>query len=220
MEITKEHIKILIAEDQGLIRHALASLLRRVDGFEVIGLAGNGVEVLKQLETARPDIILMDIKMPQMNGIEATKKINEKMPWIKIIGLSMYDHPTFIKEMLRNGAKGFLSKDCAFDELRDAIQKVFTGETYLCKNAKKVVIDEFSKNSADPQLAGLQSLTPREIEIIQLLAEGNITREIANKLFISEKTVDRHKTNILNKLNLKNTAQLVKVAVDQGIILS
>ena len=220
METTKEHIKIIIAEDQGLIRHALASLLKRIDGFEVIGSAGNGMEVLKQLETLRPDIILMDIKMPRMNGIEATKKINEKMPWIKIIGLSMYDHPTFIKEMLRNGAKGFLSKDCAFDELKEAIQTVFAGETYLCKNAAKVVISEFSTTSTISKIGGIQSLTPREIEIIQLLAEGNITKEIATKLFISEKTVDRHKTNILKKLKLKNTAQLVKVAVDQGIIIS
>ena len=132
----------------------------------------------------------------------------------------MYDHPTFIKEMLRSGAKGFLSKDCAFEELREAIQIVFAGETYLCKNASKVVIDEFSKNSASPETGGVQSLTTREIEVIQLLAEGNITKEIAGKLFISEKTVDRHKTNILKKLNLKNTAQLVKIAVDQGIILS
>jgi len=220
METAKEHIKIIIAEDQGLIRHALSSLLKRVDGFEVVGLAANGTEVLKLLETLRPDIILMDIKMPQMNGIETTRKINEKMPWIKIIGLSMYDHPTFIKEMLRSGAKGFLSKDCAFEELREAIQIVFAGETYLCKNASKVVIDEFSKNSASPETGGVQSLTTREIEVIQLLAEGNITKEIAGKLFISEKTVDRHKTNILKKLNLKNTAQLVKIAVDQGIILS
>lgn len=210
----------MIAEDQGLIRHALSSLLKRVEGFEVIGLAGNGIEVLKQLEAARPDIILMDIKMPQMNGIETTRKINEKMPWIKVIGLSMYDHPTFIKEMLRNGAKGFLSKDCAFEELREAIQTVFAGGTYLCKNAAKVVINEFSKNSTISEMGGIQALTPREIEIIQLLADGNITKEIANKLFISEKTVDRHKTNILKKMKLKNTAQLVKVAVDQGIILS
>ena len=220
METTKDHIKIIIAEDHGLIRHALASLLKRIEGFEVIGLAGNGMEVLKQLETAKPDIILMDIKMPQMNGIEATRRINEKMPWIKIIGLSMYDHPTFIKEMLRNGAKGFLSKDCAFEELREAIQTVFTGGTYLCKNASKVVINEFSNNSTISEITGIQSLTPREIQIIQLLAEGNITREIASKLFISEKTVDRHKTNILKKMKLKNTAQLVKIAVDQGIILS
>jgi two-component system response regulator NreC len=220
METTKEHIKIIVAEDQGLIRHALASLLKRIDGFEVVGLAGNGMEVLTLLETLRPDIILMDIKMPKMNGIETTRKVNEKMPWIKIIGLSMYDHPTFIKEMLRSGAKGFLSKDCAFEELREAIQTVFAGETYLSKNASRMVIDEFSKNSTMPETGGIQSLTTREIEVIQLLAEGNITKEIATKLFISEKTVDRHKTNILKKLNLKNTAQLVKIAVDQGIILS
>ena len=209
----------MIAEDHGLIRHALASLLKLVEGFEVIGLAGDGMELLKQLETARPDIILMDIKMPQMNGIEATRKINEKMPWIKIIGLSMYDHPIFIKDMLRNGAKGFLSKDCVFEELREAIQTVFGGKTYLCKNAAKVVFDEFSNNSTITEITGIQSLTHREIEIIQLLAEGNITKEIAARLFISEKTVDRHKTNILKKMKLKNTAQLIKVSVEKGILL-
>jgi DNA-binding NarL/FixJ family response regulator len=211
-------IRIMIAEDQLLLLDSLVSLLGAIEEFEIVGLAKNGLELLQLLEKEKPDIILMDIKMPMMNGIEVTKIINEKMPWVHVIALSMHDHPVFIKEMLRSGARGFLSKNCKIEELCEAIRDVHAGKTYLSKNTQDVILHDFTNDETEPENESSRSLTSREIEIIQLLSEGYFTKEIATKLFISDKTVERHKTNILKKLQLRNTAQLVKVAVERGII--
>jgi two-component system nitrate/nitrite response regulator NarL len=215
-----ETINIMIAEDQGLIRHSLASLLGAVEGFEVIGLASNGEELLQQLETIKPDIVLMDIKMPKMNGIEVTKVIDEKMPWVKVIALSMFDHPVYIKEMLRNGAKGFISKNCSIEELCEAIRVVYGGTQYFCKTTSSIVFHDFTQTFSENGNASIHSLTSRELEIIKLLSGGMVTKEIASTLFISEKTVERHKSNLLKKLQLKNTAQLIKLAVEKGILIN
>jgi DNA-binding NarL/FixJ family response regulator len=218
MNNAAEKIKIMVADDQGLILHSLVTMLKAVEDFEIIGTAQNGVVLLQLLEDAKPDVIIIDINMPKMSGIEVTKIIDGKMPWIKIIALSMYSHPQYIKEMLRHGAKGFLSKNCLPGELFDAVRAVHDGKTYLDKHCSDIIIHNFSQANPDFR-TNLQSLTAREIEIIRALADGMVTREIAERLFISEKTVERHKTNILNKLQLRNTAQLVKVAVEQGILI-
>jgi DNA-binding NarL/FixJ family response regulator len=218
MKDTNEKIKIMVADDQGLILHSLVTMLEAVDDFEVIGTAQNGIVLLQLLEENKPDVIIIDINMPKMSGIEVTKIIDGKMPWIKIIALSMYSHPQYIKEMLRHGAKGFLSKNCLAQELFEAVRAVNAGKTYLDKCCSDIILHNFSQVKTDFR-TNLQSLTAREIEIIRALADGMVTREIAGKLFISDKTVERHKTNILNKLQLRNTAQLVKVAVEQGILI-
>lgn len=155
-----------------------------------------------------------------MNGMEATKLIDEKMPWVKVIALSMYDHPVYIKEMMKNGASGFLSKNCSVKELFDAIRTVYAGKTYLSTEIQRSVLNEYTKHSKENDTDGINSLTSREIEIIQKLAGGQTTREIANRLFISSKTVERHKTNILHKLRLRNTHQLVKLASEKGLLLN
>jgi len=218
MTNTDGKIKIMVADDQGLILHSLVTLLNEVEDFEVIGTAQNGIVLLQVLEENKPDVIIIDINMPKMSGIEVTKIIDGKMPWIKIIALSMYSHPQYIKEMLRHGAKGFLSKNCLPHELFEAIRAVHGGKTYLDKHCSDIIIHNFSQIKPDFR-TNLQSITAREIEIIRALADGMVTREIAEKLFISDKTVERHKTNILKKLELRNTAQLVKVAVEQGILI-
>jgi DNA-binding NarL/FixJ family response regulator len=216
---TENHkIKIMVADDQGLILHSLVNILEAVDDFDVIGTAQNGLMLLHLLEEKKPDVIIIDINMPKMSGIEVTKIIDGKMPWIKIIALSMYSHPQYIKEMLRHGAKGFLSKNCLPEELFSAIRAVNEGKTYLDKQCSDIILHNFSKVEQDIK-SDLQSLTAREIEVIRALADGMVTREIAQKLFISDKTVERHKTNILKKLELRNTAQLIKVAVEQGILI-
>ena len=215
-----ETIKIMIAEDEGLIRHSLASLISTVIDFEIIGLASNGEELMQLLETSKPDIILMDIKMPKMNGIEVTKMIDSKMPWVKIIALSMLTHPVYIKEMLRNGAKGFISKNCSIEELCEAIRAVFGGSQYFCKSISDIVLHDFTQTPNENGDTAIYSLTSREIEVIQLLADGLVTKEIAIKLYISEKTVERHKSNLFKKLQLKNTAQLIKLAVEKGILIN
>ncbi len=218
MKNAHEKIKIMVADDQGLILHALVTLLNTVEDFEIIGTAKNGVVLLTLLEEKKPDVIIVDINMPKMSGIEVTKIIDGKMPWIKIIALSMYTHPQYIKEMLRNGAKGFLSKNCLAEELFAAIRTVFDGKTYLDKCCSEVITHNFSQSQTDVK-TNLQLLTAREIEIIRVLADGMVTKEIAAKLFISESTVERHKNNILKKMNLRNTAQVIKVAVEHGILI-
>ena len=210
----------MIAEDQAIILHSLMILLNSIPNIEVIGTALNGLDLLTLLENDKPDVILMDINMPKMNGIEATKILDEKMPWVKVIALSMYDHPVYIKKMFKSGAKGFVSKNATKMELGKAIQMVYGGEIYISEEISRILLREYSSATDSDEEGDYTSLTSREIEIIQLLADGLYTKEIAEKLFISDKTVERHKTNILKKLKLRNTAQLVKVAITKGIIVS
>ena len=219
MEAKNGVINLMLAEDQGLILYSLVAMLQKIPDFCITGTARNGIELLELLKDSKPEIILMDIKMPLMNGLEVTRVINEKMPWIKVIALSMYDNPLFIREILKSGAKGFMSKNCTFEELCEAIRAVHEGRTYLCKTATEMVMNNFANHNIDA-FDELHSLTAREIEIIQLLAQGLITREIAGNLFISGKTVERHKTNIMKKMGVKNTAQLVRIAIEKGILLS
>jgi len=218
MEASNSKIKIMVADDQGLILHSLVSLLNTVVDFNVIGTAHNGLILLHLLEEKKPDVILVDINMPKMSGIEVTKIIDGKMPWIKIIALSMYSHPQYIKAMLRHGAKGFLSKNCSAQELFDAIYHVYEGKTYLDKHCSEIILHNYTQIDSGTK-SDVHLLTAREIEIIRALANGMVTREISEKLFISEKTVERHKTNIFKKLDIKNTAQLIKVAVEQGLLI-
>ena len=210
----------MIAEDQAIILHSLMILINSIPNIEVIGTALNGLDLMALLENEKPDVILMDINMPKMNGIEATKILDEKMPWVKVIALSMYDHPVYIKKMFKSGAKGFVSKNATKMELGKAIQMVYGGEIYISEEISRILLREYSSVSDSDEDGDFTSLTSREIEIIQLLADGLYTKEIAEKLFISDKTVERHKTNILKKLKLRNTAQLVKVAITKGIIVS
>jgi DNA-binding NarL/FixJ family response regulator len=210
---------VIIAEDQSIILHSLVILVKTFKNIEVIGTAANGKELLKLLEESRPDVILTDIQMPHLDGIEATRIINEKMPWIKVIALSMYDHPVYIKKLLKNGARGFVSKNASENELEKAISTVYNGDLYFSEGISKTLLREVSDQSVLNDNFNYNSLTSREIQIIELLADGFYTREIAEKLFVSNKTVERHKTNILKKLNLRNTAQLVKTALQKGIII-
>ena len=212
-------ITIMIVENQKIILHALICLLNSAEEFEIVGTASDSMGLLKKLEGIKPDIILLDIKMQKMSGIEVTRIVNEKMPWIKIISLSAYNHSFFIKEMLKNGAKGFLSKNCTVQELFEGIKSVFNGRTYFCSACSNVLVHDFSDTPEDGT-SHFHPLTPREIEIIRHLSDGFSTKEIANKLFISDKTVERHKTNLLKKMQLRNTAQLVKAAVENGLLVN
>jgi len=211
-------IKIMIAENQAIILHSLISLVSSFDEFEITGTASDGHELLKKLEGSKPDIILLDVKKPGLTGIEVTKIIDEKMPWVKVISLSRHNHPFFIKEMLRHGAKGFLSKNCSVEELYEGIKRVYCGKTYFCSICSQVILRDYASES-EAGTVDLRTITPREIEIIDYLSEGYSTKEISGKLFISSKTVERHKSNLLKKMKLRNTAQLIKVAVENGLLI-
>ena len=214
------HIKLMIAEERCIILQSLVALCRTFKNMEVIATARNGEEWMQKLETARPEIIITGIQMPFRDGFESTRAINEKLPWIKVIVLSVYDHPAYVKKLLKIGVRGFISKNASENELEKAIISVFNGDIYLSQEISRSIINDFSDPTGSTIIQNYNSLTFREIQIIQLLSDGFYTREIAEKLFISPKTVERHKTNILKKLNLRNTAHLVKMAIQNGLIIT
>ena len=211
-------IKIMIAENQVIILHSLVSLIESLGDFEITGTASDGYELLKKLEGTKPDVILLDIIKPGLTGIEVARIIDEKMPWVKVISLSRHNHPSFIKEMLKHGVKGFLSKNCTVEELHEGIKRVYNGKTYFCSLCSRVILHDYASEPVEGA-ADFRTITPREIEIIGYLSDGYSTKEISSKLFISDKTVERHKSNLLKKMQLRNTAQLIKVAVENGLLI-
>jgi len=211
--------RVAIVEGRRLILNALVALCRTFNNVEIIATARNGGELLQVLETARPEIIIMGIPIPLPDVLEPTHPINETIPWPRVIALSMSDHPAYVKKMLKIGVRGIISINAADYELEKAIVSVFQGETCFSDDISRSILKDFSDSSGTEEINNYNSLSYREIQIIQLLSDGCYTREIAEKLFISSKTVERHKTNILKKLNLRNTAHLVKMAIKNGIII-
>ena len=207
-------IKVLIADDHQLFREGLTNLLADAPDIEIVAQAENGQEVLEKVRFSKPDIVLMDIGMPILNGIDATKALCKEFPDIKTIALSMHDEKTYIKGMLEAGAWGYLLKNCKYDQLVNAIIQVYNGEKYLDTHATRVIIQDYLKNDSQ----GMMKLSERESEILKMLAEGRSVREISETLFISIKTVGSHKQNIFDKLEFENMAQLIKFALKNGIV--
>jgi len=210
-------IKILIADDHQLFREGLMTLLSSALNIEIVAQAENGKQTIEKAKKLSPDIILMDIGMPIINGIEATGILQMEAPKIKVIALTMHSEKHFIKGMLEAGAYGYLFKNCAYDELIDAINTVFAGKKYLSDDITEFIIHDYigkpkNKQEDDPQLS------VREMEILKLIADGKTSREISELLFVSIKTIGTHKQNILNKLNMNSTADLVKYAIKKGLI--
>lgn len=214
------HIKLMIVEERCIVLHALVALCSTFKNMEVVAAACNGAELAQLLETARPDIVIAGIQALFRDGLEPARASNEKMPWSRVISLSVYDHPAYVKKLLKLGVRGFISKNASENELEKAILSVFNGEIYLSEEISRSVLKDFSDPTGPDVINNYNSLTFREIQIIQLLSDGCYTREIAEKLFISPKTVERHKTNILKKLSLRNTAHLVKMAIQNNIIVT
>jgi len=210
-------IKILIADDHQLFREGLVNLLSESDEIEIIAQAENGKDAIEMAKTNLPDIVIMDIGMPVINGVEATSILKEELPGIKIIALSMHTEKQFIKGMLEAGASGYLFKNCTYNQLIEAIKTVYEGKKYLSNKITEVLIEDYL-GKEDDQNVPTPELSDREMEILKLYAEGHTTRNIAEKVFVSIKTVGSHKQNILEKLNLKTTTDLVKFALKKGII--
>ena len=210
-------IKVLIADDHQLFREGITNLLKASADLEIVGQAENGKEVVEKAREFKPDIILMDIGMPEMSGIEATVMLNKEMPQIKIIALSMHSDKQFINGMLEAGASGYLLKNSTYNQLIEAIKSVNSGNKYLSGEVTDIVINDYldKKQEANKRDA---DLSERESEILLMIAEGYSTREIGEKLFISVKTVGTHKQKILEKLQLNNTAEMVKYAIKNGLI--
>ncbi len=205
-------IKVLLVDDHQLLREGLVNILHKTGHIEVVGQASNGREGFQLLKKLQPDLVLMDVAMPDLNGIEATRMIVEEYPDIRIIALSMHDNSHFITGMFTAGAKGYLLKDCPAAELIEAIETVAAGQYFLSHDISSIVLKEFlsSKETQEPVLSG------REREVLQLIAEGLSMKEIAARLFLSQKTVESHRKNIMDKLDLHTIPDLTKYAIREG----
>ncbi|WP_078119082.1 response regulator [Thiosocius teredinicola] len=208
--------RVLIVDDHKILREGLRSLLDDAAEFEVIGEADNGRDALKLAKKLTPDIVLMDVAMSELNGIEATRQLVAMMPGIKVLGLSMHSDSRYVKRMLEAGASGYLLKENAFDELITALRAVGSNRVYVSPEASGSLLSDIAQGQAVDENSD-SPLTAREKEILQLIAEGNSTQVVAERLFISTKTVETHRKKIMDKLDLHSIAELTKYAIRQGI---
>lgn len=210
-------IRILIADDHKIVREGLIALLRQHPHMEVVGEAENGRQAVQLAASLQPQVVIIDIGMPELNGIEATRQIVAAAPSIKVIALSMHSDKRFVKGMLKAGAAGYLLKYCASEELVNAIQMVMANRVYLSHDITGIVVEDYVQKLADSDASPFQTLTPREREVLQLLAEGHSTRQIADTLHVSVKTIEVHRKQLMDKLGLNSLADLIKFAIREGL---
>jgi DNA-binding NarL/FixJ family response regulator len=210
-------IRILLADDHKLVRAGIRSLLERLPDIEVVGEASDGQEALRLIDEHRPRMVLMDIAMPLLNGLEATRRLAKAFPEVSVIILSTYSDEEHVYQALRAGASGFLEKGAALEELELAIRAVARGETYLSPPISKPVIMEYARRTS-LDLQSTERLSPRQVEILQLIAEGKSMKQIALGLSISVKTVETHRTAVMNRIGVRDVAGLVRYAVKTGLI--
>jgi two-component system, NarL family, response regulator NreC len=212
-------IRVLVADDHTIIRSGLRLLLERQGGFEVVAEASDGRQAVDLAERERPDVVMLDIGMPNLNGIEATKQIIAKLPQVKVIVLSMHSDETYVLKALRAGARGYLLKDSAESDIMNAIRAVQEGKAYFSPEISRMLVDDYMRQL---QQRGIDDtyelLTAREREILQMLAEGKGNKDIASMLNLSTYTVETHRSHILQKLNLHTLPELILYAVRKGII--
>jgi len=214
-----QKIKVLIVDDHTLVRDGIRALLALVADVKVVGEAANGKEALEKVKKLAPDVVLMDLAMPIMSGLESTRRIRKRFPGTKVLALTQYEDKEYIVPTIEAGARGFVSKTAAFSELASAIQAVYQGGSFLSPIAAAAVVEECQQKVAtEGETGSYQNLTDREREMLKLVAEGYTAREIADMLVISLRTVETHKTNLMKKLNIHNKADLIRFAIRKGII--
>jgi DNA-binding NarL/FixJ family response regulator len=211
------NIKVLLADDHKIVREGLRSLLERESDMTVIAVADNGRMAVQLAKELLPDVVVMDIAMPEMNGIEATRRLTAESSEIKVLALSMHSAKRFVVEVLSVGAKGYLLKDCAADELVRAIRTVASDKIYLSPDVADQIVKDYVKHLPDSKPSALNILSTREKEVLQLIAEGRNTKEIAFTLNVSIKTVETHRQQIMKKLNLQSVAGLTRYAIREGL---
>jgi len=209
-------IRLFLADDHRMLRDGLRALVARLPGVEVIGEAGDGRTTVAMVKELQPDIVVMDIGMPGLNGMEATRQIISECPRIKVIALSMQSDGRYVAEMLKAGASGYLPKESAFEELGEAVRTVAAGRTYLSPEITGTVMKDYLGACAFGRSTISAALTPREREVLQLIAEGLSTKEIAHALNVSAKTADAHRQRVMKKLRLRSVAELTKYAIRAG----
>lgn len=216
-----EKIKILICDDHAIFREGLKNVLAADSRLEVVGEAADGLSAVQQASKLEPDLVIMDIAMPEMSGVEATREIVKAYPHIRVIILSMHSRKAFIMEALKAGARGYVLKDSAGEKILQSVQAVLKGDSYLDSPVAAHIVDEFVKmpdvqTGDDEELP--QRLSERERQVLRLIVDGNTNKDIADKLFISPKTVENHRTNIMAKLGLHDVIDMVKYAISSGLI--
>jgi len=211
-------IKVLLAEDHHIIRQGIRSLLEKEIGIKVIGEAEDGRETVRLAGELKPDVVIMDVSMPNLNGVEATRKICETDPEIKVIALSVHSDDQYVSGMLTAGASGYLLKDCVLLELVKAIESVANGQMYLSASIARGIVQEYKTMKNRETGSVFATLTTREREILQLIAESKSMKQIGAELFISEKTVATHRQHIMDKLGVATVPDLVKYAIREGLI--
>ncbi len=214
-------IRVILAEDHTIVRKGLKALLEAYPHIEVVGEAADGREAIQLAEALRPHVVVMDLNMPGLNGLEATARIKRRCPDVNVLILSMHANEEYVLQVLRSGASGYLLKDSATEDLVAGIQAVYAGEAYLSPRISKTVIAEYVRRTeVEAQRLPHELLTPREREILQLIAEGRTSKEIASELHLSIKTVETHRANLMDKLNIHNRVGLIRYAIRAGIIPS
>lgn len=212
-------IRVLIVDDHTLVRDGIRSLLALLADVEVVGEASNGKEALEKIKELVPDVVLMDLAMPVMGGLEATRRIRKEFPGTRVLALTQYDDSDYVIPVIEAGARGFVTKMAAFSELASAIQAAYRGDSFLSPSAAAALVDECqqkvtTKGEQDPY----QLLTDRERVVLKLVVEGHTAREIAETLIVSPKTVEWYKTSLMRKLNIHNKTDLIKFAISKRII--
>lgn len=207
-------IKVLLADDHTIVRQGLKLILSSRPDLQVVGEAENGRQVLDLAAKLKPDVILMDVAMPELNGIEATRRLHEISPRTKVLVLSMHKEAVYVREILKAGARGYILKDAIDTELVSAIQAVARGDGYISPAISGALLSDYRENVTDP----LDLLSTREREVLQLIAEGKTNKEIATRLNLSVYTVDSHRSRVMEKLNLHSAGELVRFAMKRGLV--
>ncbi|MBD2021315.1 response regulator transcription factor [Leptolyngbya sp. FACHB-36] len=210
-------IRVLLADNHTLVRAGLRALLESLDAVQVVAEANDGREALRLIEAHRPDVVLMDVAMPEMNGLEATARVVKEFPAVRVIILSMHANEEYVLQALRAGAGGYVLKDSGVNELELALRSVSKGDTYLSPAVSKHVVSDYVRRIGGESSSPSQ-LTPRQREILQLLAQGRSVKEIAPLLHISVKTVETHRAQLMERLNIHDVAGLVRYAIRMGLI--
>jgi DNA-binding NarL/FixJ family response regulator len=207
-------IRILLADDHAVVRQGFRMILAAEPDFEIVGEAANGREAVELAERLQPDVVVMDVAMPELNGIEATRRLAESAPRARVLALSMHKDSAYVREILRAGARGYLLKDAFDRDLLSAVRAVAAGDGYLSPTVSDAVLSDYRKHVTDP----IDLLSSREREVLQMLAEGKTNKEIATLLKLSVYTVDAHRGRIMEKLNLHSIGELVRFAVRSGLV--
>jgi len=209
--------RIILADDHKILRQGLRSLLDKQPGLEVVAEADDGRTAVERVRELKPDVVVMDIAMPDLNGIEATCRILEACPSVKIIGLSVHSDRQYVQEMLKAGASGYLLKDCGLNDLVSAIRAATAGQTYLSPQITGMVVEGYVRDSARTSAQAYSILSSREREVLRLLAQGKTRTQIAGVLCLSPRTVETHRRRIMDKLDIRSTADLVKFSIREGL---